>query len=307
MRIFIAFLLMCLSIAVLWGCMFIMPATPLSAEAFLAEYQTSTEVSETESLDALNFEMVEDSRARFQFSALDGDLVHGYIEWPKQQRPDAGFPVLLGLSAMGQSAQRWWQAEYKGKPTITQTHRIREMAMNAGYVLVTIENRFTDSRKNPERSIDGIMTDLHIFGDKSDYEKMVHGTVMDARLLLDKLALQPELDLQRVTVLGYSMGAQMGFLLSAVDPRVHRLVAVVPPWLSDTTARVAPKNAAPLIKDIPVLLITGDDDKYASIKQNDSLFEAIASPQKQHIRFDAGHLLPAHYVDALRPVFNVVN
>lgn len=307
MRIFLAGLMLCLSVAVLWGCMFTLPATPLSAEVFLAEYQTSVDAGETKSLDALKLEMVEDGRARFQFSALDGDLVHGYIEWPKQQRPDAGFPVLLGLSAMGQSAQRWWQAEYKGRPTITQTHRIRDMAINAGYVLVTIENRFTDSRKNPERSIDGIMTDLHIFGDKTDYEKMVHGTVMDARLLLDKLALQPELNLQRVTVLGYSMGAQMGFLLSAVDPRIHRLVAVVPPWLSDKTARVAPKNAAPLIKDIPVLLITADDDEYASIEQNARLFAAIASPQKQHIRFDAGHLLPATYVDALRPAFNVVN
>lgn len=215
----------------------------------------------------------------------------------------ARFPVLLGLSAMGQSAQRWWLAEYKGRPTLTGSHRIREMAIAAGYAVVTIDNRYTDTRKDPDRSIDAIMSDLHVFGDRTDYEQMIHGTVMDLRLLLDKLALQPELDMQRVTAMGYSMGGQVGLLLAAVDARVRRLIAVVPPWLDNRTAKVSPRNAAPLIANIPVLLITANDDEYASVAQNAELFQAIASPDKQHVRIDAGHLLPADYVDVLRPLF----
>lgn len=314
--------LVVLAAVALWRFVLAMPAYSLTADEFVSLYQLPAAESgaQASATEPLSFEFVDARRARFRFSAYDGDSVTGYIEWPKPFGPrdvaqqgsptaadslpsSARYPVLLGLSAMGQSAQRWWLAEYKGKPTLTQSHHIREMAIAAGYAVVTIDNRYTDSRKNPERGVDAIMRDLHVFGDRTDYERMIHGTVMDYRQLLDKLALQPELDMQRVTAMGYSMGAQTGLLLAAVDGRIRRLIAAVPPWLDDRTAKVSPRNAAPLIENIPVLLITANDDEYASAAQNAELFQAIGSADKRHVRMDAGHLLPAEYVDVLRPLF----
>ena len=279
-----------------WRFAFAMPYTPISSAEFLQSYDYRSD-----SAEPLQFESISERKARFSYVGHQGDVVHGYIEWPESPRETTtSFPVFLGVSAMGQSAVRWWQAEYKGKPTITQSHRIREMAIAAGYAVVTIDNRYTDSRKDPQREISAIMRDLHLFGDKTDYESMVHGTVMDLRLLLGKLALQPELNMNRVTVVGYSMGAQIGFLLAATDNRIQRLIAMVPPYLDDRTARVAPKNAAPLLKEISVLLLTANDDEYASKEQNQQLFDAIATTRKQHLRYESGHLLPAEYIEALR-------
>lgn len=279
-----------------WRFAFAMPSTPISSAELLQSYDYRPDSSES-----LQFESLSERKARFSYAGHQGDVVHGYIEWPENPRETTtSFPVLLGVSAMGQSAVRWWQAEYKGKPTLTHSHRIRELAVEAGYVVVTIDNRFTDSRKDPQREIGAIMRDLHLFGDKTDYESMVHGTVMDLRLLLDRLALQPELDMNRVTVVGYSMGAQIGFLLAAADSRIQRLIAMVPPYLDDRTARVAPKNAAPLLTDNSVLLLTANDDEYASEEQNQQLFDAIATVRKQHLRYESGHLLPPEYIEALR-------
>ena len=308
-------LLLVAAAAGIWRAFFAMPVTPLSEAAFVQAYAypaTSRPVDaarrDPAQSDPAPLTLVPDGplKARFQYRGFDGDRVHGFIEWPADPttHPPEGFPVLLGISAMGHSAQRWWHADYKGRPTITETHQIRALAIAAGYAVVSIDNRYTDSRKDPAHEIDDIMWDLHVYGDKSRYQKMVHGTVMDLRQLLDKLALQPELDLSRLTVAGYSMGAQVGLLLTGVDQRVQRLIAMVPPHLDDRTAVVAAKNAAPLIRQASVLLLTADDDPYASPEQNAALFAAIATADKRHLRHDSGHVLPANYLDALRPLFS---
>lgn len=291
--------LLLLLTAAIWRFCFAMPPTPLTEQAFLHGYDYPRDHT------PLVLNRVSSQRAHFAFDGWDGDRVYGSIEWPSDPalRPAEGFPVLLGISAMGHSAKRWWQAEYKGRPTVTETHQIRAMAIAAGYAVVAIDNRYTDSRKQPDYVIDEIMWDLHVYGDKRRYEQMVHGTVLDLRQLLDKLALQPELDLDRLTVAGYSMGAQVGFLLAGVDTRVRQLVAMVPPHLDDRTAMVAPKNAAPLIRTARVLLLTADDDPYASATENAALFAVIASPNKQHVRHASGHVLPASYLEVLQPLF----
>ena len=286
------------ALALAWRFLWAMPAAPLSPTEFVGRYDYSPSAPES-----LVFTPVGERRARFSFVGYQGDTVHGYIEWPATASATTPAPVLIGISAMGHSAQRWWQAEYKDRPTITETHQIRAMAIAAGYAVVAIDNRFTDSRKDPAYEIDRIMWRLHVLGDKTDYEQMVHGTAMDLRLLLDKLALQPELDMGRISVAGYSMGAQVGFLLSGVDQRIHRLLAMVPPHLDDRNAVVAPKNAAPLIRQAEVLLLTANDDPYASQADNLALFAAIASPRKRHLQYDSGHVLPSDYVAALREVF----
>ena len=108
------------------------------------------------------------------------------------------------------------------------------------------------------------MNDLHFFGDKSTYEEMIVNTVRDYRVLLDWLESQNRIDSRNIVMAGYSMGGQVALLTASVDDRVNGVVSIVPPYLDDKVALVAPKNVVSLLDSAQVLLITSDDDENAS-------------------------------------------
>ncbi len=150
-------------------------------------------------------------------------------------------------------------------------------------------------------SVVDIIDNLHWWGEREPYETMLVDTVRDHRVLLDSLVQQPMLDKNNIKLAGYSMGAQISLLLAGVDSRIQSVAAIVPPHMNSTTAVVAPLNVMAGLADNQVWLFTADDDEYASIKQNQQLFDALPNPDKKLFRFDSGHLLPADYVTKLEP------
>lgn len=242
----------------------------------------------------------------FRLQSFDGELLHGRIVYPgdpaQRTRP---FPVLIGLHAMGRSHLRWWQAENNGRPTIEQTHRITQMALQQGYAVVAIDARAHGQRRHlgQPHAAQRAMREMHWLGRRQAYEQMVIDTVRDHRVLLDWLATQPQLDTRRTAAVGYSMGAQVALLLAGLDGRVQSVAALVPPHLGDNVAAVAPLRVVSGLQGKRVWLLTGNDDDHASPEENQALFEAIPTPDKKHLRFDSGHLLPSDYVEQLSDWF----
>lgn len=233
----------------------------------------------------------------FSYKSFDGAVVNGQISYPSIEQET--YPVLIGISAMGRGYQRWWTDAYKGRPTVTRVNEIGRSATEKGYVVIAIDARYHGTRKDPNKPLSSIMNNLHFFGDKSDYEAMIRNTVLDYRVLIDWVRTQKELNENNLNLVGYSMGAQVALLIGGLDAQIKRIFAVVPPYLDDKTAAVAPKNLAPLIVDPEVLLITASDDEYASQEENKSLYSAIASKKKEHLTFTGSHILPGNYVDSL--------
>lgn len=240
--------------------------------------------------------------------SFDGAVLHGRIVYPgdpaQASRP---FPVLIGMHAMGRSHLRWWQPDASGRPTIEQTHRITQMALQQGFAVVAIDARGHGERRHLGQPAlaQRAMRDMHWFGRRQAYEQMIIDTVRDHRVLLDWLATQPHLDASRIQAAGYSMGAQGALLLAGLDERVRAVAAMVPPHLGDNVAAVAPINLVAGLQGKRVWLLTGDEDDHASPKQSQSLFDAIPSEDKKHLRFGSGHLLPTDYVDKLSDWFKV--
>ncbi len=237
-----------------------------------------------------------------RLKSFDGALFNGRIVYPGDPaRATRPFPVLIGLHAMGRSHMRWWQAELNGRPTIEQTHRITQMALQQGYAVVAIDARAHGQRRHPGQPhpAQRAMRDMHWFGQRQAYEQMIIDTVRDHRVLIDWLATQAHLDARRIKAAGYSMGAQGALLLAGLDERVQAVAAMVPPHLGDNVAAVAPLNLIAGLKARRVWLLTGDDDDHASPKQNQALFDAVPSQDKKHLRFGSGHLLPTDYVETL--------
>lgn len=253
---------------------------------------------------ALNFELKQDDSNgyHFTYTSFDGAIVNGYMRLPEASiSATKPVPVLIGAHAMGRANVRWWQDSFKERPTRESTDKITKMALAKGYAVITIDARNHGERKDPQHSIVDIINNLHWWGEREPYEQMLIDTVRDHRVLLDWLSHQPQFDATRIDIAGYSMGAQVSLLLAAVDDRVNRVAAVVPPHMSNRTAIVAPLSLLQGLTDNPVLLLTANDDEYASEKENMQLFNALPHSDKQHHKFAGGHLLPADYVQHFEP------
>lgn len=235
------------------------------------------------------------------FNSFDGQETKGRIVYPAGATGPV--PLLIGLHAMGRSHQRWWHAEVKQRPTVEQTQYITTLALARGHAVLALDAREHGERKNPDHTVKDIMRDLHLWGRREAYERMIIDTVKDYRVLLDWAAQQPVIDAQRIRAVGYSMGAQMALLLGGLDPRVAAVAAIVPPHLDDKVAAVAPQRLLAGLAGKTVWLLSADDDEHASIAQNQALFDALPGSDKQHLRFPGGHLLPKGYTEQLRGWF----
>lgn len=250
--------------------------------------------------------------ATLRFESFDGAVALGRIVYPEHPAGAAAagrrLPVLLALHGLGRTQWRWWQADFKGRPTIENTHRLAELALQQGHAVVALDARGHGDRKDPERPLLSreLLMNLHVWGEREPYERLIVETVKDYRVLLDGIEQQPQLDAGRIRAAGYSLGAQMALLLAGTDPRVRAVAAMVPPAVGDTVAAVSPRSVAGRLAPVTVWLLTADDDEYAAARDNASLFEALPGPDKRHLRFSGGHVLPAAYVDQLRPWFEWV-
>ena len=236
--------------------------------------------------------------------SFDGAVANGRIVYPADPAVLAApRPVLLGLHAMGRSHGRWSEAEFKGKRTLENTHRLAELALQQGYVVMALNAREHGDRKNADKPLAPreLLRNLHWWGEREPYERLIVDTVKNWRMLLDWVAQQPQFDRSNIRVAGYSMGPQMALLLAGTDGRVSAVAAMVPPGLTNRVAVVAPLNVAPQWAATRVWLLIADDDDHASARENAALFTALPGAGKQHLRFAGGHLLPADYVKCLLP------
>jgi dienelactone hydrolase len=297
------------ALGALWWALFALKPYDITPEQLAARYAhtTATAAPAAVQVDPLQRIAVGQTAAwasDLRMPSFDGAVATGRIVYPADPAVrGAPRPVLLAMHAMGRTHWRWWQAEFKGRPTIENTHRVTELALQQGYVVIALDAREHGDRKNADKPLTSreLLRNLHWWGEREPYERLIVDTVKDWRVLLDWVAQQAQFDRGNIRAAGYSMGAQMALLLAGIDDRVNAVAAIVPPGLGDTVAVVAPLNVASRLAATRVWLLTADDDDYASIDDNAELFAALPGAGKQHLRFAGGHLLPADYVERLRP------
>lgn len=313
-RIVIALTAAAATLGALWWLLFALKPYTIHPEHLQARYGHATPDSQAGPVQLGPVEVVQvgDATAWAQslsFRSFDGALVLGRIVHPTDPADAAAAGatpkrrrVMLALHAMGRTQWRWWQGEFKGRPTIENTHRLAERALQAGHVVVALDARGHGDRKDPQQPLIArkLLRDLHVWGKREPYERLITDTVKDYRVLLDWVERQSGLDAAQVRAAGYSMGAQMALLLAAADSRVHSVAAMVPPHLDAKVAIVAPLTVVSRLAQVEVWLLTADDDEHASPSESEALFVALPSTAKRHLRFPGGHVLPAAYVDQLQ-------
>ncbi|ABF92943.1 conserved hypothetical protein [Myxococcus xanthus DK 1622] len=173
---------------------------------------------------------------------------------------------------------------------------LKDELLRSGYRVYLLDARRHGERATPEARPGALAKRAHQ-GDPSGYVAMIADTVRDAHALLTTVLAKGQPP--RVLVAGYSMGAQVGILLAAREPRMTHLVTMVPPNIDPSMEEVAPsRHMASVHQDW--LLLTANKDDFAPVADSRALFDAAPSRRKTHKTFDSGHVLPREYLEEVR-------
>ena len=116
----------------------------------------------------------------------------------------------------------------------------------------------------------------------------------DVRRAVDYLEQRPDVDHSRTAFYALSMGADMGAMVGAVEPRLRTLVLVSGGLDDGLPPEVDALNFAPHVR-VPVLMVNGRYDFIAPYGTSQvPLFRLFGTPEedKKHVVFDSGHVPP---------------
>lgn len=246
-------------------------------------------------------EQTEDfTREKIVFRAVGNSQVAGYLGLPAAGSPP--YPCVCLLHGLGASKDDWWTDS-------SDEDQLRRHLHRAGVAVISLDLPCHGERSqdNDYESPWSMVVD---HGRVNKYREMLAQSVLEHRRALDVLADRPEIDANRLGVLGRSIGGLVTYVLTAVDPRVQAAVVCSTCPMSDyyvdcigwderaklRLAPVAPRNFAPRISSAPFLMLHGKNDQYGTAEGIRSLHRLVASPCKELVLFDSGHRLPSDFV-----------
>jgi dienelactone hydrolase len=234
-------------------------------------------------------------REKIVFRGAQGFLVPGFIEVPKKAPKPA--PLVLLLHGWSGSKQNWWEEK-----NIVSGSEMRKALLDAGYAVLAL-----DAATHGERSNEIDYMHVNAFEDPKappkhnyfTYDEITTQTVKDYRRALDYAATRGDIDMNRIGLVGYSMGGMHSFVLLSAEPRLKMAVACVPPLANGSAT--SPIDYSWGIGDKPYLMLMGKKDELGDPgKVEASYHQYIEGPNNKLIWYDQGHKLTEIYVpDAL--------
>lgn len=211
----------------------------------------------------LRFAPVEDTDARVEkvsFTNAANEAVSGLYVRPKDGT--GPFPLVLVLHGKGHSKER---------------------------MLNTMKREFAS------RGIAAVALDAAGHGERkpvADTEAIFTTTIQDYRQLLPNLLERPELNPEKVGLLGFSMGAMMGTILTAVDERIRVALPCVGGELDTLPATCRPALFAPYVTDRPIAFVNGHNDPTIPEAAAKKLHAALGTNPTVFWYDEADHTIP---------------
>jgi len=241
-------------------------------------------------------------REKIVFTGGRGDRVPGYLGLPKAGK--APYPCVLAIHGGSNRKLAWWEDD-----SFSYGGLLTKALLASGFAVFALDSQYHGERiKNNDYELWGALRE------REEHDKvnaMWVETTLDYQRALDYLETRPEIDMNRVGVIGYSMGACITFALKAVEPRIKSAVACSsipfksPPWPSQYVVW-APYYIADFIDDeYPLLMMNGNSCEYCTVEDARELFNSIDSPNKELVFYDSGHKLPPEYVSDAADWFKV--
>jgi cephalosporin-C deacetylase-like acetyl esterase len=232
--------------------------------------------------------------SHIEFSSTNGVRVPALLAIPKTGDPP--FPCVIVQHGYSGSKDNFFPSMF-------------DLIAMQGYAAIAIDAQWHGERKEEGKDI--FSKDL-----EADREAIIQ-TVIDIRRAIDFLETRQEIEKRRIGYIGISMGAILGTLATAVEPRIDTCVLIVGggDWptlvaksalapaqqlrkagvLDDAHSRslladIEPLSFAPHIAPRPALMLNGRKDKIIPKECAEKLYEALKDPKKI-IWYDQGHNL----------------
>lgn len=225
------------------------------------------------------------TREKLVFTGILHSRVPAYLAIPKIG--SGPFPVVILIDGIGGSKARWFEVDSWQRGTL-----VVNALIESGFSAMALDARF-----HGERAAEN---DYQIPTDMSERRDMVVQSVIEHRRAMDYLATRPEVDANRIGVLGLSMGGMLTFALTSIDSRIHTAIAGLTPVgiLKEPIAiPVAPQTFAGAIVNTPILMLMARKDNFYKVEEAQQLFEAIKGQQKELVFYDTNHRPPVEYAN----------
>ena len=189
------------------------------------------------------------------------------ISWPAVPAPEDA--ALLALQYQFEQSQ-WWPPETLLQAQLSQLEGV--LAHAAQTVRFYRERlRATWAETGKGRTLEGPARILWI--------EVARQAVADLQRAIDALAGIPEVDCKRVAFAGFSLGAMIGGVFCALDPR-PRAAALALAAGGIGPVEVDPCSYVGAIAPRPVLLIGAEDDATIPRTATEALFAAAGEPKQ---------------------------
>lgn len=227
-------------------------------------------------------------REKIRFRSFDRAFVTAYLAKPNGVKKP---PVVILLHGIGQSKDQWW---LDGGPWSFPS-RHREVLLANGIAVLAI-----DARSHGERILAHDFANPLAYLEKGYFEaakKMVAESALDVRRAIDYLQTRDDVDASRLGVAGFSLGAHIAWIVTAVDPRINRSLIMAMPFLppprEQNRSFTAPENFLPGFEGRHIMLLAATKDNFYTRDQVTQLFEKIPTATKELKWVESGHDLPA--------------
>ncbi len=161
-----------------------------------------------------------------------------------------------------------------------------------GYVVTAMDHSEVITRDFTQ----GVIT----FSDPSErMEAIMANRVSDVRFLIDQLLdgefEKPEIDRNRVGIVGHSLGGWTALSATSVDWRIRSVVALSPAGSSRPRPGILPaKLSFDWGRDVPVMYLAAENDVMTPVDGISELFERTESAKRMLVLRRADHM---HFVD----------
>ena len=236
-------------------------------------------------------------RQKIVFRGAQGFLVPGYLEFPRSNPPPCRLVLLLHGWSGGK--EDWYQDNNHINGGL-----MRKALLQAGCAILAL-----DAATHGERAGEIDYQHVNAFEDSKaparrnyfTFAEISIQTVKDYRRALDFIAERGQVDMDRIGLVGYSMGGMDAFYLLSVEPRVKVAVACVPPLSSSGYGPASPVDYSWGIGQTPFLMLMGRKDEMGVTERVEASYHKyIEGPNTKLIWYDQGHKLTSIYVpDAL--------
>ena len=240
------------------------PQAPVQVPSW-ESLQRSFAYDATKPLDAKELRVGD--RVKLTFTNLRGETVHGILAHPDGPGP---FPCVALLHGLGGNKEQLFNS-------------MAPELIKQGFAVFALDAALHGERKEDGKS------------PQAAFLKVVPDTVKDWRQALDWLTKRPEINKDRIGLLGYSMGAFQGSILMGVEPRFQAATLCVggDPFVKfPGAALAAPSNFIGHATPRPVYFANGTKDTTVTPAASRTLIDAAKAPKVIHW-IESGHILPA--------------